>query len=272
VSIADSSTSNGAISGPGAFSAGVSSVHHVELQSVSMHFPEAHVQALSDVSFKVRRGDIGVIIGGSGAGKTTLLRIIIGLLRPTRGAVYIDGEDIVKKSGRELQGLRVKWGMVFQYSALLDSLTVLENVALPLKEHEKLTETQRQLRVRRMLGLLDLADTEERYPNELSGGMRKRVALARALIRHPSLIVYDEPSSGLDPLTARLVDDLILRTRDRFGVTSIVITHDMVQAIKLADRLYVLDKGHLVAAGAPLELTAQPDSLAAKFFEAGRVT
>ena len=226
---------------------------------------------LSDVSLAVRRGEIAVVVGGSGAGKTTLLRIIVGLVRPTSGAVLIDGDDIASMSERALQRVRAKCGMVFQYSALLDSLTVFDNVALPLNEHEKLTAAELKRRVATMLESLGLAGTEERYPSELSGGMRKRVGLARALIRQPSLIVYDEPASGLDPLTARLVDDLILQTRDRFGVTSIVISHDMAQAMKLADRMYVLDKGRLVAEGTPQELKAEAGGLAAKFFEASRI-
>jgi phospholipid/cholesterol/gamma-HCH transport system ATP-binding protein len=242
---------------------------HVRLQDVRMEFADNCV--LSGVSFGVRRGEIAVVIGGSGAGKTTLLRIVIGLVRPTRGAVFIDGEDIAAMSERELQRVRAKCGMVFQYSALLDSLTVFDNVALPLEEHEKLTAAELKQRVLGMLDSLGLAGTEDRYPSELSGGMRKRVGLARALIRQPSLIVYDEPASGLDPVTARLVDDLILKTRDRFGVTSIVISHDMAQAMKLADRMYVLDKGRLVADGTPAELKNQVGGLAAKFFEASRV-
>jgi len=242
---------------------------HVRLQHVRMEFMDNCV--LSDVSFAVRRGEVAVVIGGSGAGKTTLLRIIVGLLRPTSGGVFIDGEDIAAMGERKLQRVRAKCGMVFQYSALLDSLTVLENVALPLEEHERLNAAELKQRVLRMLESLDLAGTEERYPSELSGGMRKRVALARALIRQPSLIVYDEPASGLDPVTARLVDDLILRTRDRFGVTSIVISHDMAQAMKLADRMYVLDKGTLVADGTPQELKAQAGGLAAKFFAASGI-
>jgi len=246
-----------------------SGADHVRLQHVRMDFADHCV--LSDVSFAVQRGHIGVIIGGSGAGKTTLLRIIVGLLRPTSGAVFIDGDDIAAMSERALQKVRAKCGMVFQYSALLDSLTVFENVELPLKEHEKLTAAERSQRISSMLESLDLAGTEQRHPSELSGGMRKRVALARALIRQPSLIVYDEPASGLDPLTARLVDDLILRTRDRFGVTSIVISHDMAQAMKLADRMYVLDRGRLVADGTPRELEAEGGSLAAQFFAASRI-
>jgi phospholipid/cholesterol/gamma-HCH transport system ATP-binding protein len=242
---------------------------HVDLRGVGMHFG-TH-QVLSDIDMRVLRGEIAVIIGGSGTGKTTLLRIIIGLLKPTSGAVHIDGQDIARLSGRALTRARARWGMVFQYSALLDSLTVFENVALPLREHETLTRTEEHARVRELLRSLELEGTEQRYPAELSGGMRKRVALARALIRKPDLIAYDEPSSGLDPLTARLVDDLILSTRERFGVTSIIISHDMAQASRLADRALVLDKGRMVAAGKLQELKAEPNSLAARFFEASRV-
>jgi phospholipid/cholesterol/gamma-HCH transport system ATP-binding protein len=239
---------------------------HVELQNVGMRFGATTV--LHDISLRVQRGEIAVIIGGSGTGKTTLLRIIIGLLRPTEGAVLIDGQNISALSRRALHQARAKWGMVFQYSALLDSLNVLDNVTLPLEEHERLSRKEREARGIEMLESLELRGTEARFPNELSGGMRKRVALARALIRRPSLIVYDEPASGLDPITARLVDDLILRTRDRFGVTSIVISHDMAQAAKLADRVYLLDKGQLAASGTFAELKSQTGTLAARFIEA----
>jgi len=241
---------------------------HVRLEHVGMLFRAQPV--LEDISLEVRRGQIAVIIGGSGAGKTTLLRIMVGLLRPTQGAVLIDGQDIAQLSEAQLQKARAKWGMVFQYSALLDSLNVLDNVILPLKEHQKLPAAELRRQGLEMLEALELSGTHERFPNELSGGMKKRVALARALIRKPSLIVYDEPASGLDPLTARLVDELILRTRERFGVTSIVISHDMTQAQKLADRVYVLDKGRVAAQGSIAELKAATDGLAAKFFQASR--
>ena len=240
--------------------------NYVELQHVGMRFGQQDV--LRDINVCVQRGEIAVIIGGSGTGKTTLLRIIIGLLRPTSGAVLIDGQDIARLSERDLHKARAKWGMVFQYSALLDSLSVLDNVTLPLQEHEKLSREEREARGVEILESLELHGTEARFPNELSGGMRKRVALARALIRRPSLIVYDEPASGLDPLTARLVDDLILRTRERFGVTSIVISHDMAQAAKLADRVYLLDQGVVAAEGTFAELKSQTGSLAARFVEA----
>jgi phospholipid/cholesterol/gamma-HCH transport system ATP-binding protein len=242
---------------------------HIELAGVGMSFGANRV--LDDISFELRRGQIGVFIGGSGAGKTTLLRIIIGLLRPTAGMVRIDGKDIATLSRRELQAARAHWAMVFQYSALLDSLTVLENVTLPLAETRQLSAAEVRERGSAMLASLELDGTEARYPSELSGGMRKRVALARALIREPSLIVYDEPASGLDPLSARHVDDMILRARERYGVTSVVISHDMAQAAKLADQAYVLERGRLVAHGPLAQLRSAPGSLAQRFFDASRI-
>jgi phospholipid/cholesterol/gamma-HCH transport system ATP-binding protein len=173
---------------------------------------------------------------------------------------------------RELHKIRSKFGMVFQYSALLDSLNVLENVALPLREHTDLSPKEITARVKQLLSDLEIAGTEERFPAELSGGMRKRVGLARALIRQPQIVIYDEPASGLDPLTARLVDDLILKTRDNFGVTSLVISHDMTQAMKIADRLYLLEHGKVVADGPPREVVSEAGSLAARFFQASGVS
>jgi phospholipid/cholesterol/gamma-HCH transport system ATP-binding protein len=240
----------------------------IRFEHVSLSFGD--FTALSDLSFCVRRGDIAVIIGGSGAGKTTVGRIIVGLLPPTRGAVYVDGQNIAPLDRRERRRACAQCGMVFQYSALLDSLTVLENVGLPLREHERMRGPALVERVEEMLNVLDLEGVSELYPSELSGGMRKRVALARALIRRPSILVYDEPTSGLDPLTARLVDDLIRRTRDRFGLTSVVISHDMAQAFSLADRLYVMDAGRLLAQGTPHELRADATSLAARFYAASQ--
>ena len=242
---------------------------HVTLTGVNMQFDD-HV-VLRDVDLSVKRGQIAVVVGGSGSGKTTLLRIIIGLLQPVSGSVRIDGEDIAALSERELMRVRSRCGMVFQYSALLDSLTVMQNVALPLREHDRLRGAALEAPVLDMLKSLGLEGTEHLYPNELSGGMRKRVGLARALIRKPSLIVYDEPASGLDPLTARLVDELILETRDRFGVTSIVISHSMAEAVRVADRMYVLDQGRVAAEGTVAELKANVGSLAAKYFEASRI-
>jgi phospholipid/cholesterol/gamma-HCH transport system ATP-binding protein len=241
----------------------------IRLDHVSHQFGD--VAVLSDISLSVRRSEIAVVIGGSGTGKTTLLRIIVGLLRPTSGRVWIEGEDIAAMKEQELERVRAKFGMVFQYSALLDSLSVMDNVALPLREHTQLGPEEILERVRAKLAALDLSNVEQRLPGELSGGMRKRVGLARALIREPSLLLYDEPSSGLDPLTARLVDDLILRTRDQFGVTSVVISHDMTEALKVGDHLLLLERGRLVADGHPRDLVREAGSLAAQFWEASGV-
>jgi phospholipid/cholesterol/gamma-HCH transport system ATP-binding protein len=249
-------------------SAAEPSRYPIELVHVGVRFGDNVV--LDDVSFNVERGEVAVIIGGSGAGKTTLGRVIMGLLPPTTGSVYVDGQDLSRMSQKERHAVRAKFGMVFQYSALLDSLTVMDNVALPLVEHEELDENEVRERVRALLDILDLKGCDDLLPSELSGGMKKRVALARALIRRPSILVYDEPASGLDPISARRVDELIASTRDRFGVTSIVITHDMAQAFSLATRLHVLDKGRLVASGSPEALCSQTDSLAARFFRASR--
>lgn len=238
----------------------------IAVEHVSQHFGETI--AVSDVSLSVNHGEIAVIIGGSGAGKTSLLRIMVGLDKPTAGRVWVDGEDIVPLRDRELNRLRRKFGMVFQYSALLDSLTVLDNVALPLREHTALPSREIEAKVRETLNKLELPGILDRFPSELSGGMRKRVGLARALVLEPQILMYDEPTSGLDPLTARLVDDLVLRTRDDFGVASVIISHDMVQAHKVADTVHVLDKGQLVASGTPAVLSNTESSLAQRFFSA----
>ncbi len=240
----------------------------IGLSSVSQRFGDVWV--LRGIDLQIRSGTIAVVIGGSGTGKTTLLRIMIGLLRPTAGEVFVQGSRVDTMKPNELRLARSQLGMVFQYSALLDSLSVLDNVALPLREHSGLPTKEIDLRAREMLAHLELAGVEDRFPAELSGGMRKRVALARALIRRPSIVMYDEPTSGLDPLTARRVDDLILRTRDRFGVTSVVISHDMAGALRVADHLLLLDGGRLVEDGPPRELVRREGSLAARFLAASR--
>lgn len=210
--------------------------------------------ALAEVNMTIPRGDVTVIIGGSGAGKTTLLKILIGLDRPTSGSIRVDDLEITRLSERELNRVRQRFGMVFQYSALLDSMDVLDNVAFPLREHTRLKEREVRERVRDKLAVLGLEGTESKYPSELSGGMRKRVGLARALMLEPEIVMYDEPTSGLDPITSRMVDDLILETRDRFGVTSVVISHDMAGALRMADQIVLLAKGKVVAQGQPREL------------------
>ena len=226
---------------------------------------------LSDVTLKVGAGHVAVVIGGTGAGKPTLLKILIGLDRPTSGAVYVDGTDIARLSDRELNRVRRKLGMVFQYSALLDSMNVLDNVAFPLREHTKLKEKEIREKVADKLKTLGLENVEKRFPSQLSGGMRKRVALARALMLEPHIVLYDEPTSGLDPITSRLVDDLILETRDRFGVTSVVISHDMAGALRIADEIHLLSKGKVVASGSAKELVGTQHELVRSFLESSGI-
>jgi phospholipid/cholesterol/gamma-HCH transport system ATP-binding protein len=239
------------------------------LEHVSKRFGQ--VIALDDVSLSVQQGDIGIVIGGSGAGKTTLLKIVIGLERPSDGAVKVQGQDIVGLSERELHRVRAQFGMVFQHAALLDSLSVFDNVALPLREHTKVGAKEIRERVRQKLEALDLGPIEQRLPSEISGGMRKRVGIARALMLEPSILLYDEPTSGLDPITARVVDQLIVKTRDRFGVTSLIISHDMAETQVIADRVYVLDDGRLEQEGTVAELRKPGHGVATRFFESSLI-
>jgi len=223
--------------------------------------------ALDDINMVVRRGQIAIVIGGSGAGKTTLLRLLIGLEKPTTGSVLVNGVDIAPLSERQMNEVRRKFGMVFQYAALLDSLNVLDNLAFPLREHTKLREKEIREKVLEKLAILGLEGTEKRFPSQLSGGMRKRVGLARALMLEPEIIVYDEPTSGLDPLSSRMVDDLIKETRERFGVTSVVISHDMASALRIADYIFLISKGRMMGEGTPNELASSDNDLANQFLE-----
>lgn len=242
---------------------------HLATDGLCKSFGDYH--ALKDINLRVNRGEIVVIIGGSGAGKTTLLKILVGLDTPSKGSVFLSGMNLTKLSARELNRERRRFGMVFQYSALLDSMNVLDNVAFPLREHTKLSKKQIRERVHEKLSVLNLGAIENRMPSELSGGMKKRVGLARALMLEPEVLMYDEPTSGLDPLSSRLVDDLISETRERFGVTSIVISHDMTGALQTADKIYVLSKGTLATAGSPQELVSHTEGLAFDFFKASGI-
>lgn len=243
---------------------------HIEVSELSKRFGD--FWAVQDVSLQVTRSAVAVIIGGSGAGKTTLLKLLIGLDRPTSGVIAIHGKDVAQLPSRELDQVRKKLGMVFQYSALLDSMNVLENVAFPLREHRKdLKEKEIRERVVDKLLALGLKNIEKKRPSELSGGMKKRVGLARALMLDPEAIFYDEPTSGLDPITARLVDEMIVETRARFGVTSIVISHDMAGALRIGDSIHLLEKGRLVLSGSPRELVEGGHPLAQSFFKASGI-
>jgi phospholipid/cholesterol/gamma-HCH transport system ATP-binding protein len=206
---------------------------------------------LKGVDLKVWPGTTSVILGGSGSGKTVLMKHIMGLFKPDRGDVIVDGENITKMDRRELSRFRTRMGMVFQSSALFDSLTVFENVAFPLREHTKLSEEEIEARVKEKLAVVELYEVEQKYPAELSGGMRKRVALARAIVREPKLVLYDEPTTGLDPLTTESVDEMIIGARQKLGVTSVVISHDIGSTFHIADHVAMLHDGRIVEEGPP---------------------
>ena len=217
----------------------------IELKNVGMTF--GNKTALRDINLTVADGETLAVIGGSGSGKSTLLRLMIGLIRPTSGEILINGTDIAHMSERELGKMRLKMGMVFQYSALFDSMSVGENVAFGLREHTDYDEAKIRRIVREKLHLVGLKDIENMMPGELSGGMKKRVGLARAIAVEPEIIFYDEPSSGLDPVTTTRIDELIIDTKKALNVTSIVVTHDMTSALNIADRIAMVYEGELIA-------------------------
>jgi phospholipid/cholesterol/gamma-HCH transport system ATP-binding protein len=227
---------------------------------------------LAGIDLSCSAGETNVIIGGSGAGKTTLLRHLIGLEKPTSGRVEVDGDDIAPMSEFELNRVRRKFGMVFQYAALLDSLNVYENVAFPLREHTRKGESEIRRLVLAKLDMLGLPSrVAELSPAEISGGMRKRVGLARALMLDPKIIVYDEPTSGLDPLTTRTVDEMIEQARRQFGVTNVVISHDMASTFRIAHRVHVLIRGRIVESGAPRDIIHTKNEAVREFIEAAGV-
>ena len=204
-------------------------------------------EALKGISLTIEKGETIAIIGGSGSGKSTLLRLMIGLDRPTSGAIYIGDENIAVLDEDALDRVRLRMGMVFQYSALFDSMSVGENVAFGLREHTHKSEEEIRRIVREKLALVGLPDAAGLMPQELSGGMKKRVGLARAIATDPEIIFYDEPSSGLDPIMTAKIDELIIDMQKKLGVTSVVVTHDMASASRIADRIAMIYDGELIA-------------------------
>jgi phospholipid/cholesterol/gamma-HCH transport system ATP-binding protein len=220
------------------------SVPAIEFRDVELAFDDQVV--LDRVSFKVRRGETKIVLGGSGSGKSTIINLILGLLRPDAGRILIDGEDIIGFDDQEMMRVRKKIGMVFQEGALFDSLSVYENVAYRLVE-EGVAEEEIEHEVERMLNFVDLADAIDKMPVELSGGMRRRVGIARALVGNPSIVLFDEPTAGLDPPTARTICELAIKLRDLEDVSSIFVTHEMNNLEYLSSEYAIVDeKGHVV--------------------------
>ena len=224
-------------------------------------------EVLRGVTLEIPEGTTFVVLGASGSGKTVLLKHVIGLLKPDRGTVHVDGVEISALSGRALTEARQVFGMVFQGAALFDSMTVFENVAFPLKEKERrISAADLRARVVESLRIVDLGeDVLESWPAQLSGGMRKRVALARALVANPKVVLYDEPTTGLDPITTDSVDSMINQAKERRGVTSMVISHDIASSFRVADRLAVLYDGRIAAQGTPEEVRRSDDPYVQRF-------
>jgi len=224
-------------------------------------------QVLAGVDLSINTGETMVIIGGSGCGKSVLLRHIIGLMQPDRGSVKIDGTDVSRINRKELFALRKRLGMLFQGAALFDSLTVAENVGLGLKEHSEYSADQISDLVNKKLGMVGMSGTGGLMPAELSGGMKKRVGLARAIAMDPEYILYDEPTTGLDPIMADKINDLIIALRNQMSLTSIAVTHDMVSASKIADRIAMLHQGKIIFCGTPEEIKKSPDERVQRFIK-----
>jgi phospholipid/cholesterol/gamma-HCH transport system ATP-binding protein len=228
-------------------------------------------RVLEGFSLDVVEGETMVVIGYSGTGKSVAIKHIVGLLEPDSGQVIVDDLEVPKLSRRELYHLRARIGYVFQFAALFDSFTIGENVAMGLRKQQELTEDEIQTRVHEALDLVDLPNVEARYPAELSGGMRKRVGIARAIALRPKYILYDEPTTGLDPVTSAVIDQLMIRMRDRLGVTSIVITHDMRSAYSVGTRIAMLYQGRIQQVGTVDEIQHSHDPIVRQFVE-GRPT
>ncbi|MDT8436992.1 MAG: ATP-binding cassette domain-containing protein [Gemmatimonadota bacterium] len=237
----------------------------IQLCDLVLEFGTTRV--LDGISLEVQPGDTLCVLGGSGTGKSTLLRLILGLLRPTAGQIFVRGSDVCRATDRELMELRQDMGMVFQASALFDSLTIYDNVAFYLHEHLDLAEDEVEARVLESLEFVDLDPEQIRdlLPAELSGGMRKRVGIARALIHRPSILLYDEPTSGLDPITTRTIDDLIGKLQRELAVTSVVVTHDIRSAFRIANGVALLCDGHIVFQGTPEEMMASDNAYVRDF-------
>jgi len=216
----------------------------IEVRNLVTHYGSTKI--LDNINLKIDKGEIMAIMGGSGSGKSTFLRSLIGLKKPTAGSIRLLGQDISRMSENEMYSLRKEMGVAFQGGALFGSMTVAENVQLPLREHTKLDSKTIQIMSRMKLEVVNMAGFEDLMPAELSGGMVKRVALARAVVMDPKLLFFDEPSAGLDPVVAAELDDLILRLREAMDMTIVVVTHELESAYKIADRIAILDKGKLL--------------------------
>lgn len=235
----------------------------IKLVNVSMGFRNKKV--LQNINLEIAAGETMVIIGPSGSGKSTILRLIIGLLKPVAGEIWVNGREVSQMSEPDLNVIRQKMGMVFQYSALFDSMSVAENVAFGLRQHTELPEEEIARIVRRKLRMVGLAGQENVMPNELSGGMKKRVSLARAIAVSPQIVLYDEPTAGLDPIMSTTIDRLICSTKRHLKATSVVVTHHMSSAFNIADRIAMIYKGRIIEVGTVDEIKESENPVVQQF-------
>ena len=235
------------------------------IEIIDLHKSFGGHRVLSGVNLKIETGETMVIIGRSGCGKSILLKHIMGIMKPDSGKIVIDGVNIVDISEDEINHFRMQIGMLFQGSALFDSLSVRENVGFSLFEHTHLPQPEVESRVREKLRLVGLSGIEDLMPSELSGGMKKRVGLARAICTEPKLVLYDEPTTGLDPIIADAINELILRMQKRLRITSIVVTHDMISAYKVGTRIAMLYDGKIIGVGTPEEIRSSQDPVVRQF-------
>lgn len=241
----------------------------IDIIDVHKSFGNKHV--LRGVNLKINKGESIVVIGGSGSGKTVLLKHIIGLLRPDKGTVIVDSMELSRLNENELNELRKKFGMLFQASALFDSMSVWENVGFGLKRHTKLTDKEIKEIAIEKLKLVGLVGVENLMPSELSGGMRKRVGLARAIAMEPEILLYDEPTTGVDPIMADAINDLIIEMREKLKITSVAITHDIKSAYKVAYRIAMLYNGVIIETGTPEEIRNTSNPIVRQFIEGSAV-
>ncbi len=241
----------------------------IEIKHLSKSFGEGdkRVVVLDDFNAKMERGHITSIIGGSGSGKSTVLKHLIGAYTPDSGEIWIDGEEVSRLKGEAANSVRKKFGIMFQSGALFNSLTVEDNVALPMREHTQLNESTILIMVKMKLEMVGLRGAEHLKPAQLSGGMIKRIALARAIALDPKIVFYDEPSAGLDPISIGVIDKLIIDLSRKMGITSVVVTHEIPSAMRISDKIIMLFKGKIIASGSPEEIKNSDDPRVRQFID-----
>ncbi len=239
----------------------------IEIRDISKSF--GALKVLNGLSLTIAKGEIMAVIGKSGGGKSVFLKHLIGLLRPDSGTIEIDGIDIVTAKGQQLQRIREQFGVLFQGGALFDSLTVFENVAFPISEKTRLSKKEIAQRVTEALSDVGLSDIEHKYPAEISGGMKKRVALARALIARPKIVLFDEPTTGLDPIMLRAIHRLIADTHRKYGFTGVIISHEIPEIFDIADRVALLYEGRIEEVGTPSEFINSKNQVVRSFLTGG---